>query len=61
MPHSTATTHYPGLRKPSAYTTSVPVDGDVMRVNKLAVFALFLALGLAVLAIVAVKPWKRDN
>ncbi len=46
---------------PAPKPTSGPVDSDVMRVNKLAVFALYLVLGLAALAIVAVKSWKRDN
>jgi len=46
---------------PAPKPTSGPVDSDVMRVNKLAVFALYLVLGLAALAIVAVKLWKRDN
>lgn len=43
-------------------TGGAPVGGFVVPVNKLSVFAPYLLLGLAVLAIVVAAPWKkREN
>ncbi|MGA2240029.1 MAG: hypothetical protein ABSG74_12540 [Candidatus Bathyarchaeia archaeon] len=43
------------------FLPSVIVGGFMEPVNKRAVFAPYLVVGLAVLVIVAVKPWKREN